>query len=72
MASSLVASTPPGQYPPFAVVTSTDHSAWVIIAAALGASLSVLFLGIRAFIRSSSGSQYGIDDWLTAAATVGR
>ncbi|KAF2171439.1 hypothetical protein M409DRAFT_50877 [Zasmidium cellare ATCC 36951] len=62
--------TPPGQHPPLAVVTPTDHSAWIIIAAALGTSLSVLFLGIRVFIRSSGGSRHGLDDWLTAAATA--
>ena len=69
-AVNVSALTPPGQHPPFAVVTPTDHEAWVIIAAALGTCLSLVFAAIRIFIRYTGGSKYGLDDWVTAAATV--
>ena len=61
---------PPGQSAPFATVTSTDHSAWIIISTALGLSMSLLFAAIRVFIRSATKHGYGKDDYLLAAATV--
>jgi hypothetical protein len=61
---------PPGQSAPFATVTPTDHSAWIIISTALGLSMSLLFAAIRVFIRSATKHGYGKDDYLLAAATV--
>jgi hypothetical protein len=62
---------PPGQSAPFATITPTDHSAWIIISTALGLSMSLLFAAIRVFIRSATKHGYGKDDYLLAAATVG-
>jgi len=61
---------PPGQYPPFAVVTQTDHTAWIIIAAALGLCWVLLFTGIRLFIRPSVRHSVELDEYAIAAATV--
>jgi hypothetical protein len=61
---------PPGQSAPFATVTPTDHSAWIIISTALGLSMSLLFAAIRVFIRSATKHEYGKDDYVLAAATV--
>jgi hypothetical protein len=61
---------PPGQSAPFATVTLTDHSAWIIISTALGLSMSLLFAAIRVFIRSATKHGYGKDDYVLAAATV--
>lgn len=61
---------PPGQYPPFAVVTQTDHTAWIIITAALGLCWVLLFTGIRIFIRPSIGRSLELDEYAIAAATV--
>lgn len=61
---------PPGQHPPFATITPTDHAAWIIIAAALGLSLVLVFGGIRIFIRQTVGTGYGADDYLLGFASV--
>lgn len=61
---------PPGQSAPFAVVTSTDHSAWVIIATALGLSCLLVFIGIKAFARSSLGKGVSYDELCLVASTV--
>lgn len=61
---------PEGQYPPFAVVTPDDHSAWIIIAAALGLSSSLVFGAIRIFVRQTISPQYGLDDITLAISTV--
>ena len=61
---------PPGQSAPFATVTPTDHSAWIIISTALGLSMSLLFAAIRVFIRSATKHGYEKDDLVLAAATV--
>lgn len=63
-------SVPPGQYPPFAVVTDTDHTAWVIISTALGLAYTLLFGAIRIFSRYTTTRNFGLDDFLLAAATV--
>lgn len=47
-----------------------DHAAWIIISAALGLSMILLFAAIRAFIRAYISSEYGIDDYLVSVATV--
>ena len=61
---------PPGQTPPFAVVTSTDHRAWIFIAAALGIVMKVLASAIRVFVRYTSKSSWGLDDFLLPISTV--
>ncbi|TEY61421.1 hypothetical protein BOTCAL_0169g00260 [Botryotinia calthae] len=61
---------PPGQSAPFAVVTSTDHSAWVIIATALGLSCVLVFIGIKAFARSSLGKGISYDELCLVASTL--
>lgn len=63
---------PPGQHGPFSTITSTDHSAWIIISSALGLCLSLLFAAIRVFIRSGMKQGYKKDDLLLAVATVGQ
>ncbi len=60
----------PSYSAPFAVVTDTDHSAWLIIATALGLSWSLLFGAIRVFIRWTIAPGVGLDDVSLAAATV--
>ncbi|KAF2165943.1 hypothetical protein M409DRAFT_55306 [Zasmidium cellare ATCC 36951] len=62
--------TPLGQSPPFATVTPTDHEAYIIIAAALGTSLTLMFGCIRVWVRWTGGSRYGFDDWLIAGTTA--
>lgn len=61
---------PAGQHPPFATITPDDHAAWIIISAALGSSMILLFAAIRAFIRAYISAEHGIDDYLVSAATV--
>ncbi|KAJ8061953.1 hypothetical protein OCU04_009738 [Sclerotinia nivalis] len=61
---------PPGQSPPFAVVTSTDHAAWVIIATALGLSCVLIFGGIKTFARSSLGKGISYDEMCLAASAL--
>ncbi|KAB8292434.1 hypothetical protein EYC80_008160 [Monilinia laxa] len=61
---------PPGQSPPFAVVTNTDHSAWIIIATALGLACVLVFSGIKAFARGSLGKEITYDEICLAASTL--
>lgn len=61
---------PDGQAPPFAVVTPTDHSAWIIIASAFGLSCVLLFGIIRVGIRLTIAPPFGLDDVLFGTATV--
>ncbi|RFU35677.1 hypothetical protein B7463_g743, partial [Scytalidium lignicola] len=46
---------PPDNYPPFAVVTATDHTAWILVTTALGLSFLLLLSAIKllAIIQSS-------------------
>ena len=53
---------PAGQHPPFAVVTPTDHRAWIFVSAALGISLTFMSLGVRAFVRYATRVALGYDD----------
>ncbi|KXT00972.1 hypothetical protein AC578_8203 [Pseudocercospora eumusae] len=55
-------------HPPF--VTNSDHSAWIIVAASLGLALTLVFAGIRVFIRKIISPGVGLDDALLAVATV--
>jgi len=61
---------PEGQYPPFAVVTPDDQSAWILIAAALGLVCSLFFGGLRFFVRLTIDREFGLDDFILGAATV--
>ncbi|KAK4497667.1 hypothetical protein PRZ48_010320 [Zasmidium cellare] len=61
---------PPGQTPPLAVVTESDHRAWIFIAAALGLSMTLLASGIRAFIRCGTRSLWGLDDAALGLSTL--
>ena len=70
MSSSFGKSVPPGQFPPFAIITPSDHTAWIIISAALGLAVTLVFAGIRVFIRTTSNYTYDVDDYLVAVATV--
>lgn len=62
---------PPGQYPPFATVTDEDHSAWIIIATALGVSFAFVALATRIFIRKFVNPAWALDDTVLGLATVG-
>jgi hypothetical protein len=61
---------PSGQYPPFAVVTENDHTAWIIIATAFGLSCILLFSTIKIFIRWTASPTVGLDEVFLAASTV--
>lgn len=63
---------PPGQHPPLAIVTDTDHTAWIIIATTLGLAVSVIFGAIRVYVKCSASSKksWGYDDIALATATV--
>jgi hypothetical protein len=61
---------PHGQSPPFAVVTETDHSAWIIIGASFGLSCVLLFSVIRVCVRFTIAPAFGLDDIFLGFATV--
>ncbi|KAF2160582.1 hypothetical protein M409DRAFT_28968 [Zasmidium cellare ATCC 36951] len=61
---------PPGQTPPLAVITESDHRAWIFITAALGLSMTLLATGIRAFIRCGTRSAWGLDDGTLGVSTL--
>ena len=61
---------PKGYNPPFAVITDHDHSAYLIIACALGIALVSLFIVIHVFLRSAFGHGFGSDDTVLFLATV--
>lgn len=71
MSQSTELHVPDGYYPPFAVVTDTDHGAYIIIAVTLGTTLVLISSFIRAFIRISFAQRAGLDDAFLGAATVG-
>lgn len=60
---------PPGHYPPFAIVSPTDHTAWILIAAALGLSWALLTGVIRIFVRLTISPGAGLDDASVGVAT---
>ncbi len=62
---------PDGHAPPFASVTPTDHSAWIIIGTAFGLSCVLLFSVIRICARTSNAPRFALDDAFLASATVG-
>ena len=59
---------PSGLYPPFAVVTATDHTAWIIITTAIGLSLILQFGIIKITIRWSINP--GLDEAVLGVSTV--
>ena len=66
MATSMQSSTDlPGHLPPLSTVTPTDHSAWILIATSLGLVYTLIFGGLRTFVR---GSNLGPDDYVLAPA----
>lgn len=68
--SSQTGLVPVGQYPPFAVVTPNDHTAWILIVTALGIAFFVFFGCIRALVRFSFGHGFGLDDYILYSATA--
>jgi hypothetical protein len=71
MSQSTEPYVPDGYYPPFAAVTDTDHSAYIIIAVSLGVTFVLLSSLIRIFLRISFLQSAGLDDTFLAAGTVG-
>ena len=61
---------PAGQSPPFAVVTETDHEAWIVIATAFGLCCSLIFGAFRVFVRFTIARGAGLDDAFLGIATV--
>ncbi|KAM3074424.1 hypothetical protein ACMFMG_002772 [Clarireedia jacksonii] len=63
---------PPGNSAPFAVVTDTDHSAWIIIATSLGLACVLVFGAIRTFVKTSSWNigSFSYDGFCLAASTL--
>jgi hypothetical protein len=61
---------PPGQSPPFAIVTPDDHEAWILISTALGLACFLFFAGIRIVVRTTISHGLGPDDYLFYSAIV--
>ena len=61
---------PPGQSPPFARVTPDDHTAWIVIATALGMACFLFFGGVRVLVRWTISHGFGPDDYVLCAATI--
>ncbi|KAJ9612102.1 hypothetical protein H2200_003699 [Cladophialophora chaetospira] len=70
MSSQTTVAVPPGQSPPFAVVTPDDHEASILISTAFGLACFLFFAGIRTVIRTTISHGIGLDDYLFYAATV--
>lgn len=70
MSSSDTFIIPEGWSPPLTVVTDKDHTAWILIATSLGLVCTLIFGGIRVFIRKSINPDFGLDDIFLASATV--
>jgi hypothetical protein len=62
----------PGQSPPLSIITSTNQSGIVIIAAALGLAFSGISLLLRVFIRLDFRNQFAKDDVAAIASMVCR
>ncbi|ERF71368.1 hypothetical protein EPUS_09332 [Endocarpon pusillum Z07020] len=61
---------PAGNAPPFAVVTATDRTGWIIITLAYGLSWVLLFSVIRICIRLTIAPPFGLDDVFLGLATI--
>jgi hypothetical protein len=70
MSQSTELHVPDGYYPPFAVVTDTDHGAYIIIAVSLGMTFVLVSSLIRIFLRITFLQRAGLDDTFLAAGTV--
>ena len=68
--SNQVQIIPPGQHPPFAIVTEDDHRAWILVAAALGVSFTLVTILTRILIRLFVNKGWGLDDTLCMGSTV--
>ena len=60
---------PEGQSPPLAVVTPTDHAAWILLSTTIGLSITLIFAGIRIFVRTTISRPFAIDDHTLLAGT---
>jgi hypothetical protein len=56
------------QHPPLAIVSDTDHTAWIAICTILGLPIILVFGMIRYAVRRAV--DFGSDDGFAAAATV--
>jgi hypothetical protein len=54
--------------PPYAIISATDHTGWVIICTTVGLPLLLVFAAIRYVVRR--GVDFGLDDGFVAASTV--
>ncbi|KAH0848528.1 hypothetical protein FOPE_02582 [Fonsecaea pedrosoi] len=70
MTSQSSITIPPGQSPPFAVVTPDDHEAYILISTAFGLACILFFAGIRTVVRTTISHGIGTDDYLFYAATA--
>jgi hypothetical protein len=61
---------PPGQHPPLAVVSKNDHTAWIILATAIGLSCVLIFGAVRIVVRRTISPGARLDDAFLAASTV--
>lgn len=61
---------PEGHSPPFATVTPDDHSAWILIATALGLACYLFFGAIRILVRVTISHGFALDDYVLCAATI--
>lgn len=61
---------PAGYSPPFSIVTNDDHSAYIVIATALGMACFLVFVAARAVVRYSITFAFGRDDWLLVCSVV--
>jgi hypothetical protein len=68
--SSTLGVVPPGYHAPFATTTSKDHQAAILISAAFGLAVSLLFAGIRTVVRTTISHGIGFDDYTFYAAQV--
>lgn len=70
MSSTYGPVVPPGQSPPFAIVTPTDHAVWILISTTLGLACFLFFGAIRGLVRWTTGHGFGVDDHMLYAATT--
>ena len=68
---TIMSSPPPSNnFPPFSVVTDNDHSAWIIIATALGMACVLFFTAARTVFRYMTTSEFRLDDTLLVCSVV--
>ena len=69
-ASSAAPTVYPGQAPPIAVITTTDHSGLVIMATVLGLTFVMVSSVIRYYVRKEAAGSFARDDIVYLLATV--